>query len=109
MRKLVPVVAVVAAMFLVPGVAAAASPTYEVSAAWKLTYIDGRPTVVPPIEDDVVEVTCRRDDQMTDWSVNDEELVAGSWERADGTGIQVQPEFTGEPAILAIKVTCNRG
>jgi hypothetical protein len=36
-------------------------------------------------------------------------LVAGSWERTDGTGIQVQPELTGDPEVLAIKVTCTRG
>lgn len=40
--------------------------TYEVSGTWMLASPNGMPTVLPPIEDDVVEVTCRSDDQMTD-------------------------------------------
>jgi hypothetical protein len=95
-------------MLLVPGVAAADSEKYVVSRSWKLTYVDGDPTIVPHVEDDVVEVTCHNEDQMTDWRVNDEELVDRSWERADGTGVQVQPEFTGETEILKITVECEK-
>jgi hypothetical protein len=74
-----------------------------------LTYIDGRPTVLPEMLDDVVEVKCWRSDQMTDWKANRQELVGGSWERTDGTGIQVQPEFTGQTETLTITVSCRRG
>lgn len=52
--------------------------TYEVSGTWMLASPNGMPTVLPPIEDDVVEVTCRSDDQMTDWRVNDTDLVGGA-------------------------------
>src|ERR1700754_1622131 len=75
MRRIVPVLAVVAAIFLAAGVASAESTTYQFSDEWKLAYIDGRPTVVPHMEDDVVEVKCLHDDQMTDWFVNNKELV----------------------------------
>jgi hypothetical protein len=74
----------------VGGVAEAQSETYEVRKSWELTYVDGSPTVQPPIEDSVVEVTCRDDDTMTDWKVNDPELVAEAFPRTDGTGIRLQ-------------------
>ncbi|OZM77338.1 hypothetical protein [Pseudonocardia sp. MH-G8] len=108
MRKIILLLSAVAAMLLVPGAAAADPGTYEVSDQWALTYVDGRPTVVPAMEDDTVEVSCRGNDQMTDWSVNDQALVGGSWEHTAGTGIFVQPAFTGETEILEITVVCER-
>jgi hypothetical protein len=107
MRKVLSVLAVATTMLLVPGVANAEPDTYEVSGQWKLTYVDGRPTVVPHMEDDTVEVLCRGSDQMVDWRVNNEELVGGSWEHTAGTGIFVQPEFTGQTEILEITVVCE--
>jgi hypothetical protein len=95
-------------LLLVPGVAAADSGTYMVSRSWKLTYEDGDPRIVPRVEDDVVEVTCHNEDQMTDWWVNDEDLVDEARERADGTGVQVQPEFTGETETLRITIKCEK-
>ncbi|MHA6627911.1 hypothetical protein ACU61A_20940 [Pseudonocardia sichuanensis] len=109
LRRIVLVLAGVAAMFLVTGVAAADPGTYEVSDEWALTYVDGRPTVVPRMEDDTVEVRCHGGDQMANWKANDDELVGGSWPRTDGTGIFVQPRFTGETEILEITVACERG
>jgi hypothetical protein len=109
MRKFVVLLTAVAAMFLVTGVAAADGRTYEVSGEWALTYVNGRPTVVPRMEDDTVEVRCRRDHQMVDWRANDDALVDGSWPRTDGTGIFVDPRFTGETVILEITVVCKRG
>jgi hypothetical protein len=108
MRRIVPVLAAVAAMFLGTGVAAAAPVTYEVPDSWQLTYIDGRSTVLPEMEDDSVEVKCLNDDQMTDWKVNNKALVAGSGKRVDGTGIWVQPNFTGKTETLTITVSCER-
>lgn len=95
-------------LLLVPGVAAADSDTYMVSRSWKLTYEDGDPRIVPRVEDDVVEVLCHNEDQMTDWRVNDEDLVDEARERADGTGVQVQPEFTGETETLRITIECEK-
>jgi hypothetical protein len=123
MRRVLIVLAAAAGSFLVGGVAEAQSETYEVSKSWELTYVDGSPTVRPPIEDDVVEVSCRGDDTMTDWTVNDRELVAEAFPLTDGTGIQVQPRFADEsdgPAdpdgpddsaeseTLTVTVTCER-
>lgn len=108
MRKILPAFIAVGVVFLGAGVAAAEPATYEVADSWQLTYVDGRPTVVPHVEDDYVEVTCEDADPMADWSVNDEALVAGSSERVDGTGIQVQPHFTGQTETIEITVTCER-
>jgi hypothetical protein len=95
-------------ILLLPGVAAADSDTYVVSRSWELTYVHGDPRIVPAAEDDVVEVTCHNEDQMTDWRVNDEDLVAEARERADGTGVQVQPEFTGETETIRITIECEK-
>jgi hypothetical protein len=54
-----------------------------------------------------VELTCHNEDQMTDWWVNDEDLVDRSWEKTDGTGVQVRPEFDGESATLRITLRCE--
>ena len=94
-------------LLLVPGVAAA-DHTYVVSRSWELTHVDGDPRIVPPVEDDVIEVTCHNEDIMRDWWVNDEELVDESSERADGTGVQVKPEFTEETETLRITIECER-
>ncbi|GAA5131086.1 hypothetical protein [Pseudonocardia adelaidensis] len=109
MRMIVSLLVAAAATFLVPGIAVADSETYEVSHSWKLTYVDGDPTIVPPADDDVVEVTCHNEDVMRDWHVNDKDLVDESREKADGTGIQVRPQFTGKAATLEITVECERG
>ena len=108
MRTIVSLLVAAGLMLLVPGVAAAGHETYEVSHSWKLTYVDGDPRIVPHVEDDVVEVTCHNEDMMKDWRVNDEDLVAKSWEKADGTGVQVEPEFTGEPETLKITIKCEK-
>jgi hypothetical protein len=108
MRSIAPLLAAVAGMFLVPGVAAG-QETYEVSDSWTLTYVDGSPTIEPDVEDDVMEVLCHNEDQKKDWRVNDKELVAEFRERADGTGIQVRPAFTGETETIEITVVCERG
>ena len=111
MRRMLIALAAVAGSFLVGGVAEAQADTYEVSKSWELTYVDGSPTVQPPIEDDVAEVTCQDDDTMTDWKVNDQDLVAEAFARTDGTGIQVQPLFddeSDESETLTVTVTCER-
>jgi hypothetical protein len=108
MRRVVPLLIAVAALSFAPGVAAADQETYEVRDSWRLTSVDGTPTIVPEVEDDFVEVTCHNEDMMRDWRVNDKDLVARSWERADGTGVQVEPEFTGETETLKITIECEK-
>jgi hypothetical protein len=107
MRAIVPVL-VVGSMLLAPGVAAGDTDTYQVDESWKLTHVDGDPRTVPRAEDDVVELTCHNEDQMTDWWVNDEDLVARSWRKADGTGVQVEPEFPDETRTLEITIMCEK-
>jgi hypothetical protein len=110
MRRLGVVIAVVAVSFATAAGVATAAPavTYEVTDSWKLTYIDGRPTVLPEMMDDTVEVKCWRSDKMTGWKANNKKLVDGSSPRTDGTGIFVQPAFTGKTATLTITVSCTR-
>ena len=108
MRTMVVLVVVAGSLLLASAPATADAEDYMVSRSWKLTYAHGYPRIVPHVEDDVVEATCHNDDQMTDWRVNDEDLVAESWEKADGTGVQVRPEFTGETEILEITVKCEK-
>lgn len=51
---------------------------------------NGRPTLVPRIEDDVVEVRCKGDDRVVEYSVSDEELVAWEGVTTDRSAVQVQ-------------------
>jgi hypothetical protein len=110
MRRLGVVLAVAAVSFTAAAGVATAAPAvkYEVTDSWKLTYIDGSPTVLPEMIDDTVEVKCWRNDKMTGWKVNNKKLVGGSTPRTDGTGIFVQPEFTGKTTTLTITVSCTR-
>jgi hypothetical protein len=108
MARILSVLVVIAGMLLGTGMAEAQPATYKVSGSWTLMYVNGQPTVRPHIQDDVVEVTCRSGNKMTDYSVNNRNLVAGSWPRKDGTGIQVQPKFTGKNEILKVTVSCKR-
>jgi hypothetical protein len=107
MHTIVPLL-VAGAMLLVPGVALADDETYVISRSWKLTYVNGDPRIVPHVEDDVIEVTCHNDDMMRDWKVNDEDLVDEAREKADGTGVQVKPEFTGKTETLRITIECEK-
>jgi hypothetical protein len=66
------------------------------------------PTIQPHVQDDVVEVTCKNGNKMSDYKVNNAKLVAGAFRRTDGTGIQVQPNFTGKTETLKVTVTCKR-
>jgi len=108
MRRILIVLIVAAGLALSGGVATASPGSYEVSRSWLLAYRNGTPTIVPPIQDDVVEVVCRHGDQMTSYEVNNPELVAAVFPRIDGTGVQVQPEFAEETARLRVTVTCQR-
>ena len=110
MRRMLTVLAAVAMLFLGAGVADASPATYKVSKTWKLAYLGPYrdPTIIPHIEDDVVEVRCRHDDQMKRYRLNNPALNGGAWKRIDGTGIQIQPEWTGEDEVLKVTVWCRR-
>jgi hypothetical protein len=110
MHRMFAVLAAVAMMFLGAGVADASPGTYKVSKTWQLRYVgpDRTPTIIPRIEDDVVEVTCRNHDRMKSWKINNPALNGGTWKRIDRTGIQLQPEWTGKNETLRLTVTCRR-
>jgi hypothetical protein len=108
MHKMLTVLAVVATMFLGAGAADASPATYKVSKTWLETYVNGTPTIKPHIEDDVVEVTCRGGDQMARWKINNPALDGGAFPRVDGTGIQIEPEWTGKTEVLRVTVFCRR-
>jgi len=95
---------------LAPGVAAADDPDefYEVSRSWTLTRVDGERRIVPRTEDGVCEVTCHNEDIMREWRVNDEDLIDDWSRRADGTGIQIKPEFPNRTVKLRITIECER-
>jgi hypothetical protein len=110
MRALVAVLVIVGSVILAPGTASADEDTYKVNRSWKLTHDDGEPRIVPHAEDDVIELTCHNEDLMKDWWVNDKDLVARSWEKADGTGVQVRPDFPDDEedtATLRITLVCE--
>jgi hypothetical protein len=108
MRTIVLLLVATASTLLLHGAAAAADETYVISRSWRLTEVNGDTRIVPPVEDDVIEVTCHNDDMMRDWKVNDEDLVAEAREKADGTGVQVQPELTGKTGTLRITIECEK-
>ena len=98
----------VAATLLGVGVAEAGPKTYEVTRTWSYSIVDGELALLPPIQDDVMEVTCRDGDRMTGYEVSDASRVLGGWPRTDGTGIQVQPDLREEPFDLTIAVSCRK-
>jgi len=110
MHRISAVLVAVAMMFLGAGVADASPGTYKVSKTWQLRYVgpDRTPTIIPHIQDDVVEVTCRHHNEMISWKLNNPALNGGAWWRVDRTGIQLQPEWTGKNETLTLTVTCRR-
>lgn len=108
MRKIAVLLGVLATMFLAAGVAEAQPRTsYEVSGTWTLEDVHGRKTIVPRIEDDVVEVRCQGDDQVRGYQVSDPERA--SWEgiTTDGSAVQVQPDFHEIGQNLTLTVSCR--
>jgi hypothetical protein len=107
MRKIATVLAVLAAMLLVPGVAEANPSDYVVAGTWSLEEGMGSPTIVPHIEDDVVEVRCKGDDRLLEYYVSDQELVAWEGITADKSAVQVQPDLREIGQRLTITALCN--
>jgi hypothetical protein len=108
-RKILSVVAAVAVTTILgAGVAEAAPRTYEVTNRWSYSFVDGELVLLPPMEDDVVEATCRNGDKMKDYEVSDPSRVLGEWRRTDGTGVQLQPDLRDEPFELAVTLTCRK-
>lgn len=105
-RMLVGVGAVLAAC-VGTGVAVAAPAAYEVSGTWTLTVVNGQPTIQPEMKDDTLEVGCRGGDRLRDFTVSDQALVAGSWRRVDGTGVQVEPRLSRIGDQLTVTATCG--
>jgi hypothetical protein len=108
MAKIFSALVVMAAMFFGIGMAEAAPATYEISKTWTLTDVNGRPTIQPRIENDTLDVICRNSNHMTTYKVSNPKLVTGAWKKTDGTGIQVEPNFTKTGQRLTITATCKR-
>jgi hypothetical protein len=109
MRKIATLLAVLAAMLVMTGVAEAKPRTYELSGTWTLEDVNGSPTIIPRIEDDVVEVRCKRRDQVEDYTVSNQEFVSWEGVTTDGRAVQVQPDFQEFGQSLTLTVTCRRG
>lgn len=112
MARLLSIVAVIAAMFLVGGVAEAAPGTYDVKKQWIMTNGEDGARIIPPMQDDYVEVLCKNKDQVKDYKINDPALVYAPGIRPDRTGVFANPEFNavgdGEAKVLEITVTCQQ-
>ena len=46
---------------------------------------------------------------MKRYRLNNPALNGGAWKRVDGTGIQIEPEWTGKDELLTVTVYCRRG
>jgi hypothetical protein len=107
MRKIATLLAVLTATLLMTGVAEAAPRTYETSRTWSLQNVNGSPTIVPRIEDDVVEVRCKGQDQVDDYTVSNQDFVSWEGVTTDGRAVQVQPDFRETGQRLTLTVTCR--
>jgi hypothetical protein len=75
------------------GAAEAAPAVHEVSKTWSFTTVNGRPTIVPHVEDDTLDVKCPVGNKMRDFKVSDSSLVSSSGRSTDGRGVWVEPKF----------------
>jgi hypothetical protein len=108
MRIIAAVLAALAALLLTAGVAEAKPGTYEVSGTWSLQNVNGSPTIIPRIQDDTVQVKCKRSDQVVDYKVDDPEFVAWEGIATDGRSVYVEPAFNEFGQSLKLTVTCRR-
>jgi hypothetical protein len=107
MRKILfAIAAVVATTILGAGVAEAGPRTYDVTQRWSYSFVDGELELLPPMQDDYLEVTCRNGDKMKGYKTEPPARIADVWRRTDGTGIQVEPILGDEPVEFTITVTC---
>jgi hypothetical protein len=107
MRTIAMLLGVLAAMLLGTGVAAANPHDYEVSGTWTLEDVNGRPTIVPRIEDDVVEVRCTGNDRVADYWVSDEELVGWEGITTDKSAVHVQPVLHEIGQSITVTALCR--
>src|SRR5436309_12008970 len=93
MRVVATILAALAALFVATGVAEATPRTYEVSGTWTLQDVNSSPTIIPRIEDDTVQVKCKRQDKVVDYEVDKPEFVAWEGIATDGRSVFVEPDF----------------
>lgn len=112
MVRLLSIVTVIAAMFLGAGVANAAPATYEVSKQWTMSRSENGVRIVPRMEDDTVDVNCKKGGTYVHHRVNDRELVDTVSPNTSRTGIWATPDFSvlkpGQSEVLKITVTCKK-
>jgi hypothetical protein len=110
--RLLSIVMVIAAMFLGAGAANAAPATYEVSKQWTMSRSEDGVKIVPRMEDDTVEVNCKKGGTYVHHRTNDRELVDTLKPNTSNTGIWATPDFSvlkpGQTEVLKITVTCKK-
>jgi hypothetical protein len=90
MVRVLSVVAAIAAMLLVGGVAQASPGRYEVVGKWTLTNPAGSGgIIVPDMQDDYVEVRCEEGDLLRSYEIN------------------VSKVGSADTKILEIRITCR--
>jgi hypothetical protein len=113
MVRVLSVVAAVAAMLLVVGGVAQASPDrYEVVGKWTLTNPDGGGHIEPDMQDDYVEVNCREGDLLRSYEINDRSILSDEHIRYDrAAGVFAYPDFSkvgsADTKVLEIRITCR--
>jgi hypothetical protein len=101
------ILGVLATMLLGAGVAEANPSDYVVAGTWSLEEVMGSPTIVPQIEDDVVEVRCTGDDRLLEYYVSDPKFVAWAGITTDKSAVQVQPDLHEFGQRITITALCN--
>jgi hypothetical protein len=113
MVKVLSVVAAVAAMLLIGGVAEASSDRYEVVGKWTLTNPAGSGGIIEPdMQDDYVEVWCEEGDRLRSYEINDRSFLFDDHIAYNGPGVLAYPDFSkvgsADTKILEITLTCRR-
>jgi hypothetical protein len=114
MVRVLSVVAAIAAMLLVGGVAQASDPrAYEVVGKWTLTNPAGSGGIIEPdMQDDSVQVDCKEGDLLRTYQINDRSFLSDEHIRYDSpSGVFAYPDFTkvgsADTKILEIRITCR--
>jgi hypothetical protein len=113
MVRVLSVIAAIAAMLLVGGVAQASPDRYEVVGKWTLTNPAGSGgVIVPDMQDDYVEVKCEEGDLLRSYEINDRSFLSDehiTYQRP--TGVFAYPDFSkvgsADTKVLEIRITCR--
>jgi hypothetical protein len=112
MVRVLSIIAAVAAMLLVGGVAQAIPERYEVVGKWTLTNPPGSGGIIEPdMQDDYVEVWCEEGDLLRSYEINDRSFLSDEHIAYNGPGVFAYPDFNKvgsiDTKILEIRITCR--